>query len=281
MLSTYKKVLFSMAPVYFAYKKSLATNNNNIDEYSIFLIDKFASQSSTFYHISNGFIESIRSTEEQVLTGFDIFSFNSTFRAIIETYVTFNGLFVTPANVEEKKAKFLLWKIDGLTEKAKLEFEEDVLSLESDKKQIQLWEDEFEQSDFYKLFNEKGIKEIYKRGKVHNWKFTTTGINVKPYGTLKFSKIVTKSTAISNIYNLTSMHVHSGFYAIEQFKKVRGKIVNDNYIDSNLVQAVYITACLIKDLTKINEGAMKAYNNLDIGSKEIIEMAYTKLRGEE
>ncbi len=274
MLSLYKQLLFAMPKVYLAYKNDLTSLN----EYSSLLIDKFASHSSSFFQISIGFIESVKSTPERKLMGFDIFTFNSTFRAIIETYVTFHGLFVTSKSESEKEARILLWKIEGLSSKMKLDIEDDIISFAKDRDNIQLLENEFESSEFFKSFDTKEIGKIYKKGKIHNWKFLINGNEVKEYGMLKFSKVLTQSKTIGNLYNLSSMHVHSSYYAIEQFKNIRGKLIDDKYIDSYVCQAMYLTACLIIDMRDSSVECRNAYDLIDAETQWVIQTTYDTLR---
>jgi len=76
--------------------------------YSSLLIDKFAIHSSSFFHLSSGIIEHRKSGEQVRMNGYDLFTVNTTFRAIMETYATFNHLFVEPSSSEEKEFRFLL-----------------------------------------------------------------------------------------------------------------------------------------------------------------------------
>lgn len=63
-------------------------------DYSNLLIDKFAIHSASFFHLSSGIIEQKRSGEQVKMMGYDLFSVYTVFRAIMETYATFNHLFV-------------------------------------------------------------------------------------------------------------------------------------------------------------------------------------------
>lgn len=82
--------------------------------YSNLLIDKFAIHSSSFFHLSEGIIEHKGSTDKVKIKGYDLFTINSVFRVMMETYITFNHIFVEPMTDEEKKFRLYLWKIDGL-----------------------------------------------------------------------------------------------------------------------------------------------------------------------
>ncbi len=112
-LELYEVLLLGpLSDVYTARKER--TQLNGWEEYSNLLIDKFAIHSSTFFHLSAGIIEHKKSGETKKMNGYDLFTVNTTIRAIIETYSVFNHVFVEPTNAEEKHFRFLLWKLDGL-----------------------------------------------------------------------------------------------------------------------------------------------------------------------
>lgn len=90
------------------------------------LIDKFAIHSASFFHLSKGIIEHRKSGEQLKMSGYDIFTVNAIFRTIMETYATFQNNFIEPSSIEEKKNHFLLWKIDGLTEKSRFNVDEGI-----------------------------------------------------------------------------------------------------------------------------------------------------------
>ena len=88
------------------------------------------------------------------MSGYDIFTVNAIFRTIMETYATFHNIFVEPSNIEEKKFRFLLWKIDGLTEKSRFNIDEKDFStaksiLENDKIVLNNTITEFESCIFF------------------------------------------------------------------------------------------------------------------------------------
>jgi hypothetical protein len=72
-----------MTAVYSGMKKNIP---NEVRKFAHLLIDKYAIQSSSFFFLSKGIIELKKSNEEIKVTGYDLFTCNSTFRAIIETY---------------------------------------------------------------------------------------------------------------------------------------------------------------------------------------------------
>ena len=84
----------------------------------------------------------------------------------METYATFHNIFVEPSNIEEKKFRFLLWKIDGLTEKSRFNIDEKDFStaksiLENDKIVLNNTITEFESCIFFRLLTKEQINKIY------------------------------------------------------------------------------------------------------------------------
>ena len=73
----------------------------------------------TFYHLSQGIVERRNDDTVKKSKGYDVFSVNSLFRVMLETYIAFNWIFVAPPTADEKEFRFLLWKLDGLFEKRK------------------------------------------------------------------------------------------------------------------------------------------------------------------
>jgi hypothetical protein len=280
MLKTYKDVLFSLGDIYSA-KRELPVDNN-MNEYACLLIDKFWIHSSTLYHITEGLIPSVHSNKERKMMHFDIFSFNTTFRAIIETYMTFNGLFIVPENKEEQEAKFLLWQLEGLISKGKLVFDNTEINqmLKEDERKIELLETQFEMSPFCKSLEESEINKIYRKGKSHNWKFTVNGQTIKRFDLLGFSLFACKSLAIRNLYKLSSMHAHSGFWSVEQFNNIRGKVIDEKYVETYIIQAIYLTTCLIKDIARSNKRCQLEFEKLSPELRNKINLYYSKLRSD-
>ena len=103
-----------LSKIYLAKKQS---NTSKVGEFSNLLLDKFAIHSASFFHLSNGIIELKKSNEKVRMTGYDLFTVNATFRSIMESYATFNNLFVEPKTANEEEFRFLLWKLDGLYDK--------------------------------------------------------------------------------------------------------------------------------------------------------------------
>ena len=114
-LTFYEFILLGpLTQLYVARKRTIYTDWRN---YANLLIDKFAIHSASFYHLSEGIIEHKGSTEETKIKSYDLFTVNSLFRVMMETYITFNHIFVEPPTDDEKEFRFLLWKIEGFYEK--------------------------------------------------------------------------------------------------------------------------------------------------------------------
>ena len=112
-----------LGPLTQVYTGKKKTNISSWMNYSNLLIDKFAIHSSSFFHLSEGIIEHKGSTDKIKIKGYDLFTVNSVFRVMIETYITFNHIFLEPKTDDEKQFRFYLWKIDGLLEKKKFKID--------------------------------------------------------------------------------------------------------------------------------------------------------------
>lgn len=247
-----------LTPIYTAYKDD---DKGEIGKYASLLIDKYAIHSASFFHLSSGIIEHRKSGEQIRMNGYDLFSVNVVFRAIMETYTTFNHIFIYPKSEGEKIFKFLLWKIDGLTEKSKFQIEE---SIQEELKHI-LVEDqnilsglinEIEDCDFYKSLSELDLYKIYKSDKKrYNWRFLSNENSIKPLSITNLISVVLPTSAYINAYKYTSIHTHSSFYAIKEFERIRGQLLTTQFTDPWVRLAIMITCLLVSDISMINDKA--------------------------
>jgi hypothetical protein len=252
-----------LTPIYTAYRDD---SKEEIDKYASLLIDKYAIHSASFYHLSSGIIEHRKSGEQIRMNGYDLFSVNVVFRAIMETYTTFNHIFIYPKSEDEKIFRYLLWKIDGLAEKSKFEIEESILDevkhiLEEDKNTLSNLISEFENCNFCKSLAEQDLYRIYKSDKKkYNWRFLFRDNKVKPLSITNLVATVFPTSGYINAYKYTSIHTHSNFYAIMEFKRIRGQLLTTEFTDPWVRLAIMITCLLISDLSTINNKA-----NLTLG----------------
>lgn len=248
----------TLTKVYIEQKKTI---KDRWLTYSSLLIDKFAIHSSSFFHLSSGIIEHHKSGEQVRMNGYDLFTVNTTFRAIMETYATFNHLFVEPTNCEEKEFRFLLWKIDGLTEKSRFiinqeDFEEAKSIIENDKLILNNTISKFESCKFYKSIEKNQLDKIYNPAKKHyRWRFLFSNKEIIPLSITALITHVFKTRAFINIYKHTSIHTHSNYYSIEEFERIRGKTLSKEYTDPLTRMAIITTVMLIDDIRSIDDNA--------------------------
>lgn len=248
----------TLTDVYTELKK---TSKEGWMGYSSLLIDKFAIHSSSFFHLSSGIIEHRKSGEQVRMNGYDLFTVNTTFRAIMETYATFNHLFVEPSSCEEKEFRFLLWKIDGLTEKSRFiinrdDFGEAKTIIENDKLTLNNTILEFESCKFYKSIDGNQLNKIYNPSKKHyRWRFLLSNEEITPLSITALINHVFNTRAFINTYKYTSIHTHSNYYAIEEFEKIRGKTLTKEYTDPLTRLAIITTAMLIDDICSMDDNA--------------------------
>jgi hypothetical protein len=252
-----------LTPMYTAYKDD---SKEEIDKYTCLLIDKYAIHSASFYHLSCGIIEHRNSGEQTRMNGYDLFSVNVVFRAIMETYTTFNHIFIYPKSEDEKIFRYLLWKIDGLTEKSKFKIEESVREevkhiLEEDKNTLSDLINAIENCNFYKSLSEQNLYKLYKADKKkYNWRFLFDGNITKPLSISNLVAVVLPTSAYINAYKYTSIHTHSNFYAIMEFERIRGQLLTTKFTDPWVRLAIMISCLLISDLSTINNKANLTLN---------------------
>lgn len=259
-LTFYEYIL--LGPLTHVYYGKKATNVPNWMNYSNLLIDKFAIHSSSFFHLSEGIIEHKGSTDKIKIKGYDLFTVNSLFRVMIETYITFNHIFVEPKTDEEKQFRFYLWKIDGLFEKKKFKIDyENLPELkiveEKDKKELSEMLDLIKLNPFYNSLNTIELLKIYDPERRKSlWKFSITeNYKVRPLKIIELVEQICKTDAFINTYKYTSVHTHSGFISIEHFEKTRSKPISEEYTDPLTRLAIYLTALIIEDICKIDKNA--------------------------
>ncbi|RKS03024.1 DUF5677 domain-containing protein [Flavobacterium sp. 102] len=266
-LTFYEYILLGpLAQVYVAKKK---TNVPNWMNYSNLLIDKFAIHSSSFFHLSSGIIEHKSSTPDIKVTGYDLFSVNSMFRVMMETYITFNHIFVEPKSEDEKQFRFYLWKIDGLLEKKKFKIDYENLPKlkpvqEKDKQELQEMFELIKTNSFYNSLETTELVKIYDPEKRKSlWKFSINeNYKVRPLKIIELVEQVCKTDAFINAYKYASVHTHSNYISIEHFEKTRSKPISEEYTDPLTRLAIYLTALIIEDICKIDENAGSQFTSL-------------------
>ena len=259
-LELYEVLLLGpLSEVYTARKEK--TQTIDWENYSNLLIDKFAIHSSTFFHISAGIIEHKKSGETQKINGYDLFTVNTTIRAIIETYSVFNHIFVEPNTSDEKYFRFLLWKLDGLFQEKKYEIEmtdfvgvDKILKLKDD--EIDAIIKSINSSKFTNDIIPNELAKIYDpEKKKANWRFLIENNKIKPLKIIELVKHCCKTRAFVNTYKHSSVHTHSNFPAIEEFKNTRGKMISDEYTGPIVRLAIFLTCVMISDICIIDDNA--------------------------
>ncbi|SDS11533.1 hypothetical protein SAMN05216503_2021 [Polaribacter sp. KT25b] len=273
-LDFYEKLL--LGPLMQLYSARKETELSDWMSFSNLLIDKFAIHSSSFFHLSKGIIEHRKSGEKKRINGYDLFTVNTTFRALLETYVTFHNLFVEPKSEQETELRFLIWKLDGLYQKRKYDidksdFEKAEEILKKDNELINNTQKQIEQSEFFKKLNsEQSIKIYNPNFKSANWKFLIKNDLIKPKKILELVKHVCKQKGFVNLYKYTSIHSHSNFPALAEFKDTRGKIISDKHTEPTTEYATIMTCLLMSDICIIDKNAKSKFETFPKAIKEYI-----------
>lgn len=273
-----------LGPLPAIYQAKLKTSHSGFQNYSNLLISKFAIQSASFAQLSKGIIE-LKATNEVVkATGYDLFTVNSVFRILLENYSTFNNIFVEPKSIEEQRFRFLLWKIDGLFDKQKMDINESDFEgvealLKNDTKILAETINEFENCEFFKKLDKSEIEKIYKPNKkLFCWRFLINEKRILPLKIVDLIKHTCKIRALINMYKYSSIHAHSNYLALEHFDQRRGKVMSDDEINSNTLMAVYLTCLMIYDITLIDKNAKEEFEKLPILIKSYIERVRNSIK---
>lgn len=246
-------------------------------EYSNLLLDKFAIHSSSFYHLSQGIIEHKKSGEKIKMRGYDLFTVNTTFRAIMETYATFNHIFVEPETDAEKEFRFLLWKLDGYYQMKKFkinvsDFEGADKVLDSNVKTIKSTIEQIELSPFFSTLKKEQVHKIFNPDKNScKWRFLIKNGNIKILQIIDLIEHPCNTRAFTNAYKHSSIHIHSNFPAIEDFKRKRGKTISEEYTDPLIRLAIYLTCLMIYDICQIDANANIVFQSYPQKFKAFIE----------
>lgn len=265
-----------LGPLTQIYSARKETELSEWMSFSNLLIDKFAIHSSSFFHLSKGIIEHRKSGKKKRMNGYDLFTVNTTFRALLETYVTFNNLFVEPKSEQETKFRFLIWKLDGLYQKKKYDignsdFKNASEILKKDDELIRETQEQIEHTDFFKNLNsDQSIKVYNPEHKSANWKFIIRNNLIKPKKIIDLIKHVCKQKGFVNLYKYTSIHSHSNFPAIAEFKDTRGKIISDTHTEPITNYATIMTCLLISDICAIDKNAKLKFETFPKELKEYI-----------
>ena len=267
-----------------------AKKSKQLDDWTRFsnlLIDKFAIHSATLFHLFFGIIQHEDSNSKFRKVGFDLFTVNSLIRAIMETYVTFNHVFVLPRTEQEAEFRFLLWQLDGFIEKRKFRIEKSDFELaesigDSDQKTVANLTNQLIASAFAKNLGENQLNKLItiKESKVKrtSWRFLHKNGEIRPLTIIELIEYSCPARAFYNLYRYSSMHTHSGYVSVEQFEKVRGQIISDQYADTLIRMSIYITIFLIKDICAIDKGAATEYLKFSQADKDDIDGANRELR---
>ncbi len=238
--------------------------------FSNLLIDKFAIHSLSFFHISQGIVERKMDNTTKIAMGYDLFSVNALFRAMMETYIAFNWIFVAPALKEEKEFRFLLWKLDGLFEKRKFEISEEikieaakVLALDDEEKAATIIQ--IEQNLFYLSLNVLERAKVFDPGR-HKaiWRYEQQpGLKLRQLKITELVQMTTRTEAFLNLYRYASMYTHANYISVDKFQQIRGKSVHDEYAQPLLRQAILLTTLVIDDMCRTDHNAARKFAEQD------------------
>jgi hypothetical protein len=245
-------------------------------KYSNLIIDKFAIHSSSYYHLSKGIIELKEPREGIKSFGYDLFTANTTYRAILETYATYNHIYIEPKDNDEKRFRYLLWKIDGLNEKLKYDikesdFQEAKQIFANDRQIHNKTIEEIQNCNFYKSASPKEIEKIFNPiERKFKWKFINQSGVFKPLNITSLVEHSCVTRSFRNSYRHASTHSHSSFLSIEEFERYRGKAIPDTYFQPFIKNAIFITSMLVYDICTINEKSAQVFLSLPVHIQEFI-----------
>ena len=274
LLDFYEVLL--LGPLTRIYSARKETEVSDWMNYSNLLIDKFAIQSSSFFHLSHGIIEHRKSGEKKRMKGLDFFTTNTIFRTLIEAYISFNHIYVEPKTNDEKYFRFLLWKLDGIYEEKKYnikstDFEEADEVVNNKENQVSQIISEIKSSNFIKLIPRGHLRKIFDPdSRKSKWKFLIKGNRVRVLQITQLIEHCCRSRNFTNMYKYTSLHTHSNFPAIAEFESIKGKTISTDYTNPITKLAVSLTCLFIYDICEIDQNARRDFLSWDLGIRNYI-----------
>lgn len=264
----YEKLL--LGPLTSIYSARVKSGLTECMSYSNLLIDKFATHSMSFFHLSQGIVERRNDNSIKRSMAYDLFSVNALFRVLIETYVAFNWIYVNPKTFEEKEFRFLLWKLDGLFEKRKFEYTDDIKKeaadiLKKDEEDKKSAIEQLLKNGFYKLLTKQEIDKVFDSTKNKAiWKYELKeGYQLRQLKIIEVIQMICRTDSFLNMYRYSSLYTHSNFVSVDKFREVRGKPVSDNYAQPPIILAIFLTALLIEDMCITDSYAAIAFSELE------------------
>lgn len=264
----YERLLLGpMTSVYSARKLS---SFSEWMSFSNLLIDKFAIHSMSFFHLSQGIVEKRSDDTVKKAKGYDLFSVNSLFRVMLETYIAFNWIFVAPQTSEEKEFRFLLWKLDGLFEKRKFEYTDEIKQeaaaiLAKDEADKSATVNHLKNNAFYLLLSPQEINRVLDVAKHKaNWKYELKpDYELRPLKITELIQMTCRMDAFLNMYRYSSLYTHSNYASVDKFRQMRGKPVADEYAEPLLKLAIFLTTLVIDDMCVTDQNAARAFGELE------------------
>jgi len=204
---------------------------NSIDKFNAFnhvLANKLMGQSISLFSLHQKGIE--YEFEGETFKLLDSNSAINIFRGILETYLTWNHIYTYPSNEDQKRAKYILWNLEGVRSINQFQNNPSVIDLfknlnENSNDDIITLEKELNQNHFFKSLNTLNKERLRKvdsknanKVKSYNWKFTFNGKNKK----LKiYSNILPYikdffGDFYHDLYKFTSMYAHSSYPSANQ-----------------------------------------------------------------
>lgn len=159
-------------------------------------------------------------------------------RTALETYLTFNHIFVSPASIQEKEFRYYCWDLAGYIERedSPATSEESIKKLNVEKKEKKEIIEKLEKNPFYRKMTPEGRKRL-KNG---NWRIFRTWRDL--------AKESGMSVEYFNlIYSYLSSYCHSGRLSVMQIEQSK-KLSTQKELMGTLIQFnIIILARLIRD----------------------------------
>ena len=236
------------------------------------LTDRLLGQCNTLYSLRS---EGIKyENEGKIISYLDLFSATSIFRNILETYLTWNHIYISTEDESQKRAKFILWNLDGIkmlnqfkTDAKDIKLFNNLLVREGD--DIASLEKQLEENDFFKALNATNqgkLKEV-RNGKVkfYNWKFIYDEKRTQKQ--LILLKNILPSVEnyfdvfFHDLYKYSSLYSHSSYpSAIQPLMNDYNKNSHRQDIDNLNQHSFKILSLAIRDLIGQNSKLLEVYN---------------------
>ncbi len=267
------------------YEENKAGNyKDKFEAYNHVLTDMIIAQSYTLISLYKKGIEV--EIENEKINVYDTKSGVNIFRGLVESYITWSNIYCVPSSNSIKRAKFILWTLEGLKSINQFSIKPELVdifdNLITDESQEKL-ELELNENDFFKSLSltnkEKLIKKDQnnsKKVKAYHWRFSYISekrklkiySNILPYIKDKLGDFQ------HDLYKFSSFYVHSSYASANQTYLNDKRLIGTIRTLNSLIHQNFNILCLcIRDILIQNKNLMVIFN-AQMEANSLIKVQY-------